>query len=593
MLLHGPPGSGKTHLARALAAEASAHLECVNGAECVGNAAAEARLRRAFDAARRSAPAVLLIDEIDAVAPSRTMAGVSDVERQSTALLLSLMDTLRQSGAAVAVIGLTSRRDAVDAAMRRPGRLDSELTLGPPTAGEREEILRCAAGRMARAPDVDLGAVAAKLQGYTPADVAGTVAEAALICVREAVQRWEEEHPGVELASASTSEDVLPSIQVEQRHFDAAVARLGPASLRELSADVPRDVSWDDLGGLDGIKQELQECVEWPLLHADRLAAMGLPSASGALLFGPPGCGKTMLAKSVAACCGANFISIRGPELLQKWLGESERAVREVFTAARAAAPCVVFIDEIDSIAARRPAAGAAAASAAAGEAAAGRVLNQMLCELDGMAGRGGVFVLGASNRPAAIDPALLRPGRMGTLLHVPLPDAAARGRILERGLARCRLAPGVDLAALAAGECMDGMSGADVAEVARRAGMMLVRQAIAVEEAGGVDCGGAGASSELCLRVDQVMEAASSVRRSVTSAQATYFAHAAELVQKGEEVEGDGSEGQQTRREQLNTIHELVNDAYNKHVAALQARVAQLQAALVAAGLEVPPVDV
>ncbi len=603
VLLTGPPGCGKTYLARALGEESMLHIEKINGAECVGGKAGEERLRRAFTAAKNAAPCILFIDEIDALAPARGIAGVSETERQSTALTLSLIDSLRTSGAVVAVVAASNRPDAMDPALRRPGRFDTEIGLGAPGSTEREAILCCAVGSaMPLESSVNLVDIAGKLQGYMAADVAAVVTEAALRCVVEAVSIAEENGTLEQLILSSTSPStssiefeennaLTEMLKVGDRHFNSAIEAMGPAVLRGIAAEIPRDIAWDDVGGLDSVKTELQELVEWPLVHGDRLAAMGLPLPAGALLYGPPGCGKTLLAKAVAGCCGANFISVRGPELLQKWLGESEKAIRDVFTAARAAAPCVIFFDEVDAVAPRRDAAGGSNASGggAAGDAAASRVLNQLLCELDGIGSRSGsspVFVLAATNRPAAIDPALLRPGRLDRVLKVPLPDQQARNRILTAALRKCPVAAELDLTAFASGEDLEGFSGADMSELARRAGTYLVRQEIAAQST---------ENENVCLEKYHLDAALYGMRRSVSVSEADYHDKVEQKLAEGSLSAADvfGAEEAAQRRQQnaqqMTAVVQAVERACENKAVELRARVEQLEAAMIAAGLEVP----
>ncbi|KAG7670187.1 hypothetical protein Ndes2526A_g06520 [Nannochloris sp. 'desiccata'] len=615
VLLSGPPGCGKTYLARALGEESTLHVESINGADCVGGKTGEERLRRAFNAAKNAAPCILFIDEIDALAPARGMAGVSDTERQSTALTLSLFDNLRKSGAVVALVAASNRPDAIDPALRRPGRLDTEIGLGPPGTQEREAILRCAVGStMPLESSVQLENIAGKLQGYMAADVAAVVTEAALRCVVEAVSIAEENDTLEQLINQGETTSVENKmIVVGNHHFNSAIEAMAPAILRGIAAEIPRDVAWDDVGGLDSVKKELQELVEWPLVHGDKLAAMGLPLPAGALLYGPPGCGKTLLAKAVAGCCGANFISVRGPELLQKWLGESEKAIRDVFTAARAAAPCVVFFDEVDAVAPRRDGAGSSSSSGggAAGDAAASRVLNQLLCELDGIGSRTGnspVFILAATNRPAAIDPALLRPGRLDRVLKVPLPDEQARSRILTAALRKCPLAAELDLTAFAAGEELEGFSGADMSELARRAGTYLVRQEIAASEALTNEIINSerkeeeakhGASSFFCLETYHLYAALHGMRRSVSISEAEYHDKVERKLAEGSLSAADvfgqeaAAQRQQQNAKQMQAVVQAVERACENKAVELRARVEQLEAAMLEAGLELPEVSV
>lgn len=626
ILLYGPPGSGKTHLVKALAREANVHLEHINGADCVGNTAAEDRLKRAFAAAKNAAPCILFIDELDAVAPSRSTPGTSDVERQSTALIMSLIDSLRSFQACsnkgpIALIAASNRPHAVDAALRRPGRLDVEYPLGAPNRAEREEMLRCITKNMKLDENVDLCEIAERLQGYMAADIAGCVMEAGVQCVSHAVHAMEYHGNDLtavlddsELLAMSRDGDVLDSLlRISSMHFDAAIASMHPALLRNLTADIPRDVTWDDVGGLLGVKQELQELIEWPLLHGSLMHASGLSFPKGALLYGPPGCGKTMIVKAMAASCNVNFISIRGPELLDKWVGESERAIRELFQTARTAAPCIIFFDEIDAIGSRRSGGGSGGNSGTVGDAVSARVLNQLLCEMDGLGSSPAspgrcttktasqrqqgaktennimsdcVFVLGATNRPGALDPSLLRPGRLDKIIKVPLPDCAARVSILRKVLRRCPLSPEVDLVDVAAREEMVGMSGADVAEVGKKAGTLFVREMIAQGHSEGADAAHGG-----MLHSRHVEEALKSTRRSVSEEVSRWYDEIEEKLMNGslEEEESDPFTNARYKRQQMAVVAEMVKGACEKKAVALQERVRQLEAMLREAGVEVP----
>ncbi|KAI3435528.1 hypothetical protein D9Q98_001594 [Chlorella vulgaris] len=596
VLLHGPPGSGKTHLVRALAAQARLPLVVLNGGECVGEGA-ERVLARAFTAAKSQAPCILLFDELDALAPCRRST-TSEHERAATARLLAAVDELRGARCRVALVGTTSRRQAVDGALRRAGRLDSEVALGALQAGERLAVLQCCSRHMPLHSDVQLQPIATRLRGFVAADVAAVCAEAALVCAVEAVRVAEAEGR----LEAVQGQAFLAGLAVRAAHFEAAEARLGPAVLRGLAPEVP-DTRFEDIGGLQEVKATLREMIELPLCHGKRLAAYGLPPPRGALLYGPPGCGKTLLARAAAARCGANFLAVSGPELLQKWLGESEAAVRAVFEAARQASPCLIFFDEVDSIAGRRGGAGGAA-----GEATAARVLNQLLVEMDGLAGRGEVFILAATNRPQALDPALLRPGRLDHLLQVPLPDPPARLAILAASLRRCPLAADVDLAGLA-GEATEGMSGADLSEVARRAGTAAIRELVAAEQAwaaahgqaGSSSGGGAGAAppAMLPLRHRHLADALAGMRRSVSAGEAAHHAGIEQLLQQGSlpgeeqgRPAGTDSQRQQAGEQQRllrQVVQQAVGGTVERRLSSLQARVQQLEEALRNGGMAVP----
>eukprot|EP00887_Chlorella_sp_A99_P001514 scaffold8.g1514.t1 len=610
MLLHGPPGTGKSHLARALAAEAGVPCVALACGECAGEEGA-ARLRRAFNEAKSVAPSILFLDEVDAAAPSHQAGPASEAQRHLAAALVAQVDELRANGARVALLAATSRREAVDAALRRAGRLDVEIAFGALSRQEREEILRCASLGMPLDPAVDLGAFAARLHGHTAADCAAVCTEAALRCAVEVLVAAAD--AGQLEGGPECWEGMLEGVAVGPAHFEAAAAALGPASLRELAPEVPR-VDWSQVGGLKEVKAELAELVELPTKHGALLAAMGVRPPRGALLYGPPGCGKTLLAKAVASQCGANFLSVRGPELLQKWLGESERGVRELFAAARAAAPCVVFFDEVDAVAPRRGGGGGGAS--AAGDSAAARVLNQLLAEMDGLSSGGGgaagapaplVLVLAATNRPEALDPALLRPGRLDRLLLVPLPGEAARLAVLRASLARAPLAPDVNLASLAA--ATPGMSGADLAELCRRAGMAAIRELVAAEEsalleqlgaarrggagtAGGGIPGGTGPPALLTRR--HLSDALAGLRSSVSEADAAHYAALAVQLRQGSLPAGSQRGQGQRLAALVRTAAQQAVDAQEAarsvRVRALQQRVAQLEGLLAAAGGAVPP---
>lgn len=588
VLLVGPPGSGKTHLAMALAEQAGLHCEVLPGGECAaGSESADKRVRAAFANAEAMAPCVLLIDELEAAAPCRSAPGVSTDERRGTARLLALLDALRTSGAQVAVVGATSNPEAVDAGARRPGRLCLEVKLGTLREDERLEVLLAAAAPLKMHAAADLRAAAIAMRGRCAADVAALPAAAALRCAAEAAAEAEAEAGAAPGGAAELMADetwAATSAVVRQCHLDAALAELPPpCALRELAPDVPADVAWEDVGGLEAVKRELREMVELPLLHAPLMARFGASPSRGALLHGPPGTGKTLLARAVAARCGANFVSVRGPQLLSKWLGESERAVRDLFASARASAPCVIFFDEIDAIGARRSA-GGGAASSAGGEGAAARVLTALLAEMDGLSSsssNGPVFVLGATNRPEALDPALLRPGRMDSIIQVPLPDEPGRLAVLRAALRRAPLAADANLPALAAAS--KGLSGADLAEVARRASMAAAREAIAAER-----LGGAAAEAAAQLRVGQahLAEALGSVRPSVSADQAAAHDEHARRLREGTCLAGGAAAAAGGAADAAAAL--LVRTAAGR-VAGLQERVEQLEAALRAAGLAVP----
>jgi transitional endoplasmic reticulum ATPase len=458
VLLHGPPGTGKTLIARAVANELDAHFQTISGPEIMSKyyGESEERLREVFDEAAENAPAVVFVDELDAIAPKREDV-TGDVERRVVAQLLSLMDGLEERGQ-VTVIGTTNRVDAVDPALRRPGRFDREIEIGVPDREGREEILRIHTRGMPLAEDVDLAAYAEHTHGFVGADLENLAKEAAMGALRRV-------RPSLDLDAEDLDPGVLDEVAVTDEDFETALRGIEPSAMREVFVEVP-DVTWDDVGGLEEAKRRLRESVQWPLEHGDAYERVALDAATGVLLHGPPGTGKTLLAKAVANEAEANFVPVNGPELFDKFVGESEKAVREVFETARANAPAVVFFDEIDAVAAER--------GAGVGESVGERVVSQLLTELDGLEDLGDVVVVATTNRPELIDDALLRPGRLDRHVPVGEPDAAARREILAVHTRDRPLAEDVDLDRLA--ERTEGYVGADLAAVCREAATAAVR---------------------------------------------------------------------------------------------------------------------
>ncbi len=461
VLLHGPPGTGKTLIAKAVANEVDAHFLTVSGPEIMSKyyGESEERLREVFEEAAENEPAIVFIDELDSIAPKREDV-TGDVERRVVAQLLSIMDGLEERGE-ITVIGTTNRVDAVDPALRRPGRFDREIEIGVPDAEGREEILRIHTRGMPIAGDVDLDRYAASTHGFVGADLESLTREAAMTALRRL-------RPDIDLEEPIDAA-VLESISVTADDFRRALRGIEPSAMREVFVEVP-DVSWTDVGGLEGAKERLREAIQWPIEHADAYDRVGLDPVRGVLLYGPPGTGKTLLAKAVASEAEANFISVKGPELFDKYVGESERAVREVFEKARANAPTVVFFDEIDAIAGER---GRGVGDSNVGE----RVVSQLLTELDGLEELEDVVVLAATNRPELVDDALLRPGRLERHVEVDAPDEPARREIFEIHTRDRPLADDVDLAELAART--DGLTGADVEAICREAATVVVRELV------------------------------------------------------------------------------------------------------------------
>ena len=461
VLLYGPPGTGKTLLAKALANEIDAHFIPINGPEIMSKyyGESEQRLREIFEEAKKNAPSIIFIDEIDAIAPKREEV-TGEVEKRVVAQLLTLMDGLQERGRVV-VIGATNRPDAIDPALRRPGRFDREIEIPPPDKRARKAILEVHTRNVPLAEDVDLERIAEMTHGYTGADLAALVKEAAMNALRRFFKEKGIDLTKVEKVPASE----LEKLKVTFKDFLAAMKVVQPTLMREVYIEVP-EVHWDDIGGLEEAKQQLKEAVVWPLKHPEFFTEMGIEPPKGILLFGPPGTGKTLLAKAAATESQANFIAVRGPEILSKWVGESEKAIREIFRKARQAAPTIVFFDEIDSIATRR------------GRDVSGvidRIVYQLLTEMDGIEPLQRVTVIGATNRPDLLDPALLRPGRFDRLIYVPPPDKKARLEIFKVHTRRMPLADDVDLEKLA--EMTQGYTGADIAALCREAALIALRE--------------------------------------------------------------------------------------------------------------------
>lgn len=466
ILLYGPPGTGKTLIARAVANETGAFFYLINGPEIMSKLAgeSESNLRKAFEEAEKNSPAIIFIDELDAIAPKREKTH-GEVERRIVSQLLTLMDGLKQRSHVI-VMAATNRPNSIDSALRRFGRFDREVDIGIPDATGRLEVLRIHTKNMKLNDDVELEQVAAETHGHVGADIAALCSEAALQQIREKMDL-------IDLEEDQIDAEVLNSLAVTMDNFRFAMGKSTPSALRETVVEVP-NVSWEDIGGLEGVKKELQELVQYPVEHPEKFLKFGMTPSRGVLFYGPPGCGKTLLAKAIANECQANFISIKGPELLTMWFGESEANVRDVFDKARAAAPCVLFFDELDSIAKARGGGGGDAGGAA------DRVINQVLTEMDGMGAKKNVFIIGATNRPDIIDPAVLRPGRLDQLIYIPLPDEKSRENILKSNLRKSPLAEDVDLCYLA--KVTHGFSGADLTEICQRACKLAIRASIEAE---------------------------------------------------------------------------------------------------------------
>jgi transitional endoplasmic reticulum ATPase len=461
VLLHGPPGTGKTLLAKAVANETNANFYTIGGPEIMSKfyGESEEKLRNVFEQAEKNAPSIIFIDEIDSIAPKREEV-TGEVERRIVAQLLSLMDGMSSRGKVV-VIGATNRVNAVDPALRRPGRFDREIEIGVPDRNGRLEILQIHTRGMPLAKDVNLEKLADISHGFVGADLQSLSKEAAIGALRKIL-------PEIDLSSESIPAETLRKIIVTMEDFMDVVKEMEPSAMREVFVEVP-DVKWEDIGGLSSIKQELQEAVEWPLKYQGVFTYADAVPPKGILLYGPPGTGKTLIAKAAANESEANFISIKGPELLSKWVGESEKGVREVFRKARQAAPCIIFFDEVDAIAPRRG--GGIGGDSHVTE----RLISQLLTELDGLEILTNVIVIAATNRPDIIDPALLRPGRFDRLLYVPPPDRNSRLQIITIHTKKKPLADDVNLEQLA--DHTDGYTGADIASLSSAAVMLALRE--------------------------------------------------------------------------------------------------------------------
>ena len=473
VLLYGPPGTGKTLLAKAVANESNAHFISISGPEIMSKfyGESEARLREIFKEAKEKSPSIIFIDEIDSIAPKREEV-TGEVERRVVSQLLSLMDGLEARGKVI-VISATNRPNAIDPALRRPGRFDREIEIKVPDKKGRKDILMIHTRNMPLSEDVNLDKIASISHGYVGADLEYLCKEAAMKCLRRLL-------PELNMEDEKLPPETLDKLIVTEDDFQNALKEVTPSGMREVFIENP-DVSWDEVGGLEAVKRELQEAVEWPMKYPTLYSKLGHRMPRGILLHGPSGTGKTLLAKAVATESEANFISVRGPELLSKWVGESERGIREIFRRARQASPCVIFFDEIDSIAPVRGVGGETAVTE--------RVVSQLLTELDGIESLHGVVVLAATNRADMIDTALLRPGRFDKIVLVPMPDKEGRKKILEittksipvvrESTANSVKNPDyVDLDKIA--EATDGMSGADVAAIANTAVSLVIHEFLA-----------------------------------------------------------------------------------------------------------------
>ena len=465
VLMHGPPGTGKTLLAKAVASESDAHFIAINGPEIMSKyvGGSEENLREYFEEAEENSPSIIFIDELDAIAPKREETN-GEVERRTVAQLLTLMDGLKSRGQVV-VIGATNRPDSLDPALRRPGRFDREIEIGVPDSEERKEVLEIHTRNMPLADDVDLEKIANTTHGCVGADLESLCKEAAMRVVRRILPEIQNDE--------EIPKEVMEKIVVTGDDFKNAQKEIQPSALREVLVQIP-DIKWDDVGGLEDVKQELKEAVEWPLKHPETFQRLGIRPPKGTLLYGIPGTGKTLLAKAVASESEANFISVKGPELLSKWVGESEKGVREVFRKAKQASPTVIFFDEIDAIASTR-------SGNDTDSGVTKRVVNQLLTEMDGLEELEDVAIIAATNRPDILDAGLMRPGRFDRHIQVKEPDEEARISIFKVHTKGMPLADDVDIKKLA--KNTDGYVGADIEAVCREAAMLALRDDLEASE--------------------------------------------------------------------------------------------------------------
>ena len=465
VLLHGPPGTGKTLLAKAVANETSASFFSLAGPEIISKyyGESEQQLREIFEDAKDESPSIIFIDELDSIAPKREDV-TGEVERRVVAQLLTMMDGLETRGQVI-VIAATNRVDSVDPALRRPGRFDREIEIGVPDEEGRKEILQIHTRGMPLSDDVSLDHLADETHGFVGADIESLTKEAAMKALRRYL-------PEIDLDEEDIPPSLIDRMIVKRDDFGGALGEVEPSAMREVLVELPK-ITWDDVGGLDDPKEMVKEAVEWPLSSPEKFDRMGIEPPKGVLLYGPPGTGKTLMAKAVANETNANFISVRGPQLLSKWVGESEKAIRQTFRKARQVAPTVIFFDELDSLAPSR--------GNEVGNNVSERVVNQLLTELDGLEEMGNVMVIGATNRPDMIDPALLRSGRFDRLVFIGEPEQEGREQILKIHTQNSPLAPDVSLREIA--EITDGYVGSDLESIAREAAMVALREDDAAEE--------------------------------------------------------------------------------------------------------------
>ncbi len=510
VLLHGPPGTGKTLLAKAVANETSASFFSIAGPEIISKyyGESEQQLREIFEDAKEESPSIIFIDELDSIAPKREDV-TGEVERRVVAQLLTMMDGLEARGQVI-VIAATNRVDSVDPALRRPGRFDREIEIGVPDEVGRKEIMQIHTRGMPLSDDVSLDYLAGETHGFVGADIESLTKEAAMKALRRYL-------PEIDLDEEDIPPSLIDRMIVKRDDFRGALNEVEPSAMREVLVELPK-ITWDDVGGLDSPKQEVKEAVEWPLTTPEKFDRMGVEAPKGVLLYGPPGTGKTLMAKAVASETNANFISVRGPQLLSKWVGESEKAIRQTFRKARQVSPTIIFFDELDSLAPAR--------GQEMGNNVSERVVNQLLTELDGLEEMGNVMVIGATNRPDMIDPALLRSGRFDRLVMVGQPDEEGREQILRIHTDDTPLAPDVSLREIA--EITDGYVGSDLESIAREGAIEALRDDDEATE----------------VEMQHFRQAMESVRPTVTEEILTYYEDIEDQFRGGGEEFGDRRDG-------------------------------------------------
>ena len=460
VLLYGPPGTGKTLLAKAVAGETNAHFISLSGPEIMGKyyGESEEKIREIFKQAEENSPSIIFIDEIDSIAPKREEV-TGEVEKRIVSQLLTLMDGMKSRGKVV-VIGATNRPDSIDPALRRPGRFDREIEIGIPDEGGRYDILSIHTRGMPIDEKVDLKQISKITHGFVGADLEVLCKEAAMRSLRRIL-------PEIDLDEEKVSAEILQKIKITSEDFRDALKDVRPSALREVQVQIP-NINWDDVGGLDELKEELREAIEWPIKHKEAFEFVDVETPKGILFHGPPGTGKTMIAKALATMTDSNFISIKGPELLSKWVGESEKGVREIFRKARQVAPCIIFIDEIDALVPRR-------GSSDSGSHVTENVVSQILTEIDGLEELHNVLIIGATNRLDIVDEALLRPGRFDRIIQVPNPDAKGREQIFKIHTKKKPLADDVNISKIV--ELTNGFSGAEMMAITNRAAILALKR--------------------------------------------------------------------------------------------------------------------